>query len=61
MKDRVVVTGIGVMSPVGLDRETTWSNLLTGHSGIDHITAFDTDGFETTFAGWSKDSMPKTM
>ena len=51
MKDRVVVTGIGVVSPVGLDRETTWSNLLAGKSGIDHITAFDPNGFGTTIAG----------
>ena len=51
MKGRVVVTGIGVVSPVGLTRETTWRNLLDGKSGIDHISSFDPDGHETTIAG----------
>ena len=50
MNTRVVVTGMGVVSPVGLDRETTWKNLLDGVSGVDQITLFDTDGFETTIA-----------
>ena len=50
MNTRVVVTGMGVVSPVGLDRETTWKNLLGGVSGVDQITLFDTDGFETTIA-----------
>ena len=48
---RVVVTGIGIVSPVGLDRESTWKNLLAGKSGIDRITAFDPEGFATTIAG----------
>ena len=51
MKDRVVVTGIGIVSPLGLDKNTTWKGLLAGESGIDSITAFDPDGFETTIAG----------
>ena len=50
MKNRVVVTGIGVISPVGLNAKTTWESLLAGKSGIDQITTFDTDGFDTTIA-----------
>ena len=51
MKSRVVVTGIGMVSPVGLTRDTTWKNLLDGKSGIDHISSFDPEGLETTIAG----------
>ena len=50
MKNRVVVTGVGIVSPVGLTRDTTWSNLLDGKSGIDSISAFEPDGLETTIA-----------
>ena len=41
---------MGVVSPVGPDRDTTWTNLLDGKSGIDQITSFDTEGFPTTIA-----------
>ena len=51
MQRRVVVTGIGIVSPVGLTRETTWSNLLAGVSGIGYISSFDAEEFETTIAG----------
>ena len=51
MDRRVVVTGIGIVSPVGLTRETTWRNLLDGKSGIDHISSFDAEELETTIAG----------
>jgi 3-oxoacyl-[acyl-carrier-protein] synthase II len=47
----VYVTGIGLVTPLGLDVATTWDALVNGRSGIDTITAFDIDGFETTFAG----------
>ena len=47
---RVFVTGIGIVSPLGLDAESTWTELVRGGSGIDYITAFDTEGFETCFA-----------
>jgi 3-oxoacyl-[acyl-carrier-protein] synthase II len=48
---RVVVTGLGVISPVGNDRETAWSNLVNGVSGIREITKFDVSGYEQKAAG----------
>jgi 3-oxoacyl-[acyl-carrier-protein] synthase II len=48
---RVVVTGLGVVSPVGNDRATAWSNLLNGVSGIDLITKFDVSGYDQKAAG----------
>jgi 3-oxoacyl-[acyl-carrier-protein] synthase II len=47
---RVVVTGVGLVSAVGVGTEQTWSNLLAGKSGVAPITHFDTTGFSTTFA-----------
>ncbi|MBI4199692.1 MAG: beta-ketoacyl-ACP synthase II [Chloroflexi bacterium] len=51
MSTRVFVTGLGVVSPLGLDAASTWNNLVGGVSGIVYITAFDTQGFETRIAG----------
>ncbi len=51
MSNRVFVTGLGVVSPLGLDAKTTWESLVAGDSGIETITAFDTEGFKTTIAG----------
>src|SRR6478735_8296776 len=50
-KRRVVVTGMGVISPVGNRVDEMWSSLTAGRSGVRTITRFDTTGFETTFAG----------
>ena len=50
MKGRVVITGIGVISPLGLTREQSWKNLIAGKSGIDRISSFDPEGLETTIA-----------
>lgn len=50
MKRRVVVTGIGVVSPIGLNIKDFWSNLIAGKSGVDYITYFDTAEFDTKFA-----------
>ncbi|MBR3829813.1 MAG: beta-ketoacyl-ACP synthase II [Muribaculaceae bacterium] len=47
---RVVVTGLGVISPIGNDVETTWSNALKGVSGAGPITHFDASKFKTQFA-----------
>jgi 3-oxoacyl-[acyl-carrier-protein] synthase II len=43
---RVVVTGLGVISPVGNDRDTAWSNLVNGVSGLGEITHFDTAAYQ---------------
>ena len=59
MTSRVVITGIGIISPVGLNRATTWKNLLAGKSGIDRITSFDTEGFRTTIAAEVKGFDPE--
>ncbi len=47
---RVVVTGLGAISPVGLDAATTWRSLLDGVSGADYITQFDATNFPVRFA-----------
>ncbi|UFS56354.1 beta-ketoacyl-ACP synthase II [Comamonadaceae bacterium M7527] len=52
---RVVVTGLGCVSPVGNTVEQSWSNLLAGRSGIDTITSFDTSAFACKIAGEVKD------
>ncbi len=48
---RVVVTGLGVISPVGNDKTTAWSSLINGVSGLDLITHFDTSQYEAKFGG----------
>lgn len=50
-KRRVVVTGLGVVSPVGNDVKTAWANILAGKSGITQITKFDASAFASTIAG----------
>ncbi len=60
MNVRVVVTGLGMITPLGIGVEPTWQGLLTGKSGIGAITSFDTTGFETTIAGEIKDFTPET-
>jgi len=48
---RVVVTGVGIVAPVGLDAKTAWENILAGKSGIQPITHFDVGPFSTRFGG----------
>ena len=55
MKRRVVVTGLGVISPVGNDIGTFWSSLLAGKSGIGLTKTFDVSAFDSLIAGEVKD------
>ncbi|MDO8578443.1 MAG: beta-ketoacyl-ACP synthase II [Dehalococcoidales bacterium] len=50
-QNRVVVTGIGALTPLGLDMPTTWQGLIAGKSGIDYITLCDREPLEVKFAG----------
>ena len=50
-KRRVVVTGLGIVSPVGNDVQTSWDNIVSGRSGIGPITSFDVSQFPTRFGG----------
>ena len=55
MNRRVVVTGIGLVTPLGADVETVWSRLLNGESGVGRITLFDASNFATQIAAEVKD------
>jgi 3-oxoacyl-[acyl-carrier-protein] synthase II len=55
---RVVVTGVGLVSPVGIGTEETWTALLHGESGIAPIQLFDASRFACRFAGEAKDFAP---
>ena len=55
---RVVVTGLGVISPLGLDVPGMWKSLIAGESGVDYIKSFDTSAFDTKFAAEVKDFDP---
>jgi len=57
-KRRVAVTGLGIISPVGMGLEESWASLKAGRSGIARITHFDPTGFPTTFAGEVKGFKP---
>ena len=56
---RVVITGLGVVTPVGNDVETFWSNLKNGVSGIHKIDAFDTTAYDCKIGGQVRDFDPK--
>lgn len=55
---RVVVTGLGLVTPNGIGKENFWQNLLAGKSGIGKITRFDTEDFPAKIAGEVKDFDP---
>lgn len=54
-KRRVVVTGLGIVSPVGNSVKQSWDNILNGVSGINYLTNMNTDGQSVTFGGSIKD------
>ena len=58
MKNRVVITGDGSISPLGFNSKSLWENLINGQSGIDYIQQFDTENFSVKIAGEVKDFDP---
>lgn len=52
---RIVITGMGAITPLGLDTDSTWQRLIKGESGIQAITDFDTTDFRAKIAGQVKD------
>ncbi len=58
MKRRVVVTGLGLVTPIGLTVEDTWSALMAGKSGVDYIKKFDMEKFSVKIAAEIKDFDP---
>lgn len=54
-KRRVVVTGMGIVSPLGNDLASTWDGIVNGRSGIGPVTHFDASGFPTRIAGEIRD------
>jgi 3-oxoacyl-[acyl-carrier-protein] synthase II len=56
---RVVITGLGLVTPLGIGVDETWTALCKGQSGISEITRFDASGFDTKIAGEVKDFNPK--
>lgn len=56
---RVVVTGMGAITPVGNDVETMWANMLAGVNGVEKITAFDTSDLKVHLAGTVKNFEPE--
>ena len=59
-KRRVVITGVGMVTPLGNDVGTTWENLVAGESGAGPITQFDATGYSVRFACELKDFEPTT-
>lgn len=55
---RVVITGMGMVSPVGLDLATSWESVIKGKSGIGQITSFDASAYDTKIAGEVKGFNP---
>ena len=61
VKRRVVVTGLGMLTPLGLNVSDTWQGLLAGRSGAARVEAFDTTGFSTRFSASVKGFNPESF
>ena len=61
MNKRIVVTGMGAVTPIGTGVDTYWNNLIAGVSGIAPITRFDTSLIPVHFAGEVKDFDPASI
>ncbi|MDD2679289.1 MAG: beta-ketoacyl-[acyl-carrier-protein] synthase family protein [Candidatus Omnitrophica bacterium] len=59
MDKRVVITGVGVVSSIGIGKDNFWSALIAGKSGISRITSFDTSAYPTHYGGEIKDFKPE--
>ena len=59
MKKRVVITGLGAVTPVGLNVRESWENLLAGKSGVGEITKFDSEAFAARIAAEVKGLDPE--
>ena len=58
MNRRVVITGLGLITPIGIGIEQTWESLCNGRSGVAEITRFDTTDYQTEIAAEVKDFDP---
>ena len=58
MKNRVVITGVGAITPIGTGKEAFWNGLMEGKNGIGRITRFDPTDFHAQIAGEVKDFDP---
>jgi 3-oxoacyl-[acyl-carrier-protein] synthase II len=58
MKRRVVVTGLGVVSPIGIGKEKFWKSLISGECGVDYVTRFDASSYPCKLAAEVKDFIP---
>jgi 3-oxoacyl-[acyl-carrier-protein] synthase II len=56
---RIVITGLGAVTPLGLDVSTTWDNLIAGKSGVSTITSWDASKYDCRFAAQVKDFEPR--
>ena len=61
MKKRIVITGIGLITSIGLDKKETWQSLISGNSGIDTISCFDPEAYETKIAAEVKGFDPTIL
>jgi 3-oxoacyl-[acyl-carrier-protein] synthase II len=61
MRKRVVITGLGCISPLGNDVQTTWNNILAGKSGVKSITHYDTSEYKTKIAAMVEGFDPEAL